>query len=150
MKIIILLPVIAFLCTYTLLGGGKNSAVKNKYVSFEISLKDSNLKAGTTGELQILLTPKKGFHINMIPPIQIIFEKSKHFESFGKPYVPAAEDTAYLDASKPVRQSFKLAKFIKEKSFTLKGTLNYYYCSESDGWCSKYSQPIEIGITVIK
>ena len=47
-----------------------------------------------------------------------------------------------------VKQQFQLSPGAPHGPVTLKGTLTYYFCSDKEGWCSKYKQPVEIALTV--
>ena len=124
----------------------------NEYVKFALSLSQKNLKPGTKGQLLISLTPKKGIHINLQPPIDLKLEKNPTIVLVGKPELAKVKvDTSeYLDASKPIKQSFTIAKAAKSGMLTLKGTLTYFYCSDSEGWCSRFKQLIDLSVTVAR
>ncbi|MBI1808057.1 MAG: hypothetical protein HYR76_13540, partial [Ignavibacteria bacterium] len=77
-------------------------------------------------------------------------EKNPAVTLSGKPELVGMKvDTSeYLDASKPIKQSFTLAKSTKAGSLSFKGTLTYFFCSDADGWCSRFKQPIDVTVTV--
>ncbi len=120
----------------------------NASVGCEASMKQKSLKAGATGQILVLLQPKKGIHINLDQPIQIKMDSSEVIASVGKPEIPMI-DTLY-DASKPIRLPVIISKNARPGKFTLRGTVVYFYCSETEGWCSRFKQPIDIPCTVTK
>jgi hypothetical protein len=150
MKSFVIAIIFFLLFPYQLIAGNDKSSPENKYVSCDIVLKQKAIKIGATGDLLISLTPKKGIHINLIPPIDIKFENTKMFTSIEKLNIPQNENTTYVDISRPIKQSFTLAKKLKPGTIAMKGTLSYFYCSDAEGWCSKFIQPIDLKITVVR
>lgn len=148
MKLLIIVVLSTFITQFSVAGDKPTPA--NEYVKFELSLDQKKLKPGTNGQLLISLMPKKGIHINLQPPLDLMLEKNPAITLAGKPELARVRvDTSdYLDASKPIKQSFTLAKSAKKGSVTLKGTLTYFYCSDSEGWCSRFKQPINLTLTV--
>jgi len=63
-------------------------------------------------------------------------------------YLPKAEKTGYLDTKRPIKYSFTLDNKIKKGKHTLKGTVRYFFCSDTEGWCNRSSQPIQLTFTV--
>ena len=137
--------VLVFLSTVI---GGDNPPTKNSFVASSVSLKQKKIKAGTEGELLITLTPKKGIHINLDPPLSVKLDSSDAVSSIGKPFIPK-KDTIF-DTSKPIRFPFTVSKNVKPGNITIQGILTYFYCSETDGWCSKFKQPLVVKLTVVK
>ena len=125
---------------------------ENKYVKFSIAMKQRELKAGAKGLLLIELKPQAGIHINLEPPIDLTVEDSSLVRLSEKLTVSKIKkDTSeYLDPSKPIKQSFTVSKHAKPGVARLAGILTYYYCSDADGWCSRFKQPIDMKINVIK
>ena len=143
----LLLACLAFSALSTTAGSESRSA-KNTNVASVVRLNKNRLHAGTEGEILITLTPNKGIHINLDPPLSIVLDSSDAISSVGNADVPK-KDTV-LDVSKPIRLSFSLSKKIKPGSVTIRGTVTYFYCSEIEGWCSKFRQPFEVKLTVVR
>ncbi len=145
--LLILLPFIA-------LSGGNDSSppANNKYVRFSVRLGQPSLKRGGTGTLLFRLAPQAGIHINTVPPIAFTLDESSGIALTGKlQHATVTVDTSvFLDTSKTIRQSFTVAPSVKPGRQMLKGTLTYFYCSDAEGWCSRYKQPVEITIAVLK
>ena len=122
----------------------------NEYVTFSAKLEKSSLKAGGRTELLITLRPKEGIHINVKPAMELKLESGSPFSLDGKLVTTSVKtDTLeLLDASHPVRQAVVLAKSAKRGTQTLRGTLVYYYCSDAEGWCSRFRQPVSLTVTV--
>jgi hypothetical protein len=122
----------------------------NEFVSVKVAVQKKVLKAGSTGELIVSFKPKGGIHINVDPPVTIKLDSSETVTSTGKTFVPAPTKEKYLDITKPVKQQFTIAKTTQPGKITLKGIISYFYCSGSDGWCSRFKQPFEIPLAVTK
>ena len=122
----------------------------NEYVTVKFALQQNKLKPGTMGELVISFKPRDGIHINLDPPISIKFDTSDAITSIEKPILPAPTKEKYFDTARPIKQRFTVSKKIKPGIMTLKGTLSYFYCSGTDGWCSRFKQPFEISVTITK
>jgi len=120
----------------------------NASVRCEVSMRQKSLKAGAMGQILVSLQPKKGIHINLDQPIQIKMDSAEVIASVGKPEIPMV-DTLY-DASKPIRLPVTISKNAKPGKFTLRGTVIYFYCSETEGWCSRFKQPIDVQCTVTR
>ncbi|MBI5475238.1 MAG: hypothetical protein HY964_00710 [Ignavibacteriales bacterium] len=121
---------------------------KNDMVDVQIKLKQNELPAGSTGEIEIKFKPKKDIHINFEPPISVKFDSSSLFSKVEKLNVPRKPKEEYLNTSKPVTQKFTLSKNIHPGKQTVKGTLIYFYCSGSDGWCSRFKYPFEVTLKI--
>lgn len=147
------LPVILLAFAQILNVFGKSNdkpAQSNKYVVFSASLSNARIKQGGSGELQLSLKPVKGIHINATPPLQLKLDSLEGLSLNGSPVIPKAKKPDYVDTSTPIRQRFTIASSLSPGTHALKGMLTYYYCSDAEGWCSKYKQPIEVKLTVVQ
>ncbi len=146
MKTFVLTILIALsLWTYVAEG---STPKKNPFVASDVTFKQKKLKPGAEGTLLITLTPRQGIHINLEPPLSVLLDSSNAISSVGK--VAITQKDTVLDVSKPIRLTFTLSKKIKPGKVTIGGVVTYFYCSESDGWCSKFKQQFEAKLTVIK
>ena len=125
-----------------------NDDKNNDDVDVTVSIKPLEIKSGGTAQLIVNFKPKKGIRINLDPPIEIELEKS--IASKGKIEIPKMKKEAYLNPAKPLKQNFTLKKNISPGTHTLKGKLNYFYCSDAEGWCSRFIQDFQLNIKVIK
>jgi len=108
---------------------------KNKYVS-----SDFKLEKGKHNEFALIVTlkPTNGIHINSEPAPSI---------KFNDPPVEILEikfdkkEKNYIDTQKPIIVKLK-SKTKNLKS--LRGELTYFYCSNSEGWCSKFVEKFEV------
>lgn len=140
---------ILLLAIYSFAAAGDTpKPVTNEYVKFKISLKEKSLKAGSTGNLLISLQPKKGIHVNLKPPIKITFDSTSALVRAGAPTIPVAD--TFLNSSKPIQQRVALAAGLKPGKAVVKGSVTYFYCSDADGWCSRFIQPFELAVNVVK
>ena len=120
----------------------------NEFVECTVSTRPSTLKPGATGMLFITLKPKKGIHVNLTPPLSVIIDSSDVVAASAKREIPKAKK--YLNTAKPIRYTFTLSPTARTGEATIKGTLTYFYCSDAEGWCSKFTLPIAQKITVVK
>jgi hypothetical protein len=126
------------------------SAYDNKYVRFEYTLNRASFAPGDTGTVFIFLTPNEGVHVNTEPPVDYEFEKQPQITFGEKAVMPKDSITGYLDAQQPVAISFTLDKKIPAGTYTVKGKMKYFFCSEKEGWCNQFVQPLTLTIQVKK
>jgi hypothetical protein len=122
----------------------------NLYVSFSAALKKGTPREGPGGAILFTLHPRKGIHINLTPPMSVTFDSSSAVKAADTLETPAMEKFPYLDASKAVVQKYTLVKPSRSAALTIKGTLTYFYCSDSEGWCSKFKQPFALTVPAAK
>ena len=127
---------------------GEAAPRPNAFVSCTVSIRPASLKPGSTGTLLISLTPKKGIRVNLKPQPTVVIDSSDVVVSSARRDLPKAKE--YLDTSKPIKHSFTLSRDVREGPAAITGTLTYYYCSDTEGWCSKFTLPIDQKITVVK
>ena len=145
-----LLTLVITLATFAGTTGGKPPA-KNSSVVFSATIKEKTINIGGTGEILISLKPQKGIHINLQPPLNITFDDDSTATLSGTMVVPSVKkDTVeYFDSSKPIKQSFTLAKQLRPGKVSLKGAFVYFFCSDAEGWCSRFKQPFTVEVTVV-
>ena len=131
-------------------GTDKSKPVQNKDVQFKSTVVEKTLRPGATGTLQITLTPSKGIHVNVEPAMSLQIDSTGAVTQVDKPAIVKDEKKGTLDASKPVTVKFTLAKTVKPGPLTLKGSFTYFYCSDAEGWCNRFKQPVEVKVTVSK
>jgi hypothetical protein len=148
MKRFIFPVILPLLLSFALIAGGNTSLPTNKYVKYEVSMKEKSFKASSTGTLLISLHPNKGIHINLNPPISITFDSTDVIVKAGSPAIPKVDTV--LNAAKPIRLPITLSNRVKPGKVSIKGTILYYYCSDADGWCSRCKQPFELAINVVR
>ena len=125
---------------------------ENNYVSFNASVKQG---ARATGSLLFRLSPRKGIHINLDPPMSVSFDSGAPVKPAGKLEVPRMGKFPYLDTARAITQPFTLSIHsaegrTKPPSVTLKGILTYFYCSDAEGWCSRCRQPFAVAVPAAK
>ena len=123
---------------------------KNEHVGFGARLAHVTLKPGASGEVLLVFTPKEGIHINTDPPMEFEWNRNRYVHFDSTTSLPKDEKTGYLDASKPVRYTFTLSGTIPSGKHTVQGTVRYFFCSDSEGWCNRFVQPVELSFTVIR
>jgi len=141
----LIISIIAGLLSTTSIAGNVR-LTNNKYVTVNVDIKGNKLKAGSSIEMLISLKPVDGIHINLKPAIELTLDSLSSAALSGTMKIPKGPE--YLDTSSPITQRILLAKKVKPGNVALKGMLTYYYCSDKEGWCSKFKQPIEITLTV--
>lgn len=130
--------------------GNHTSAYDNQDVRFEFTLNRSEYARGDTGTIFVFLTPNEGVHVNTEPPIECEFGKQSHITFGTKTVMPKDSATGYLDAQQPVAISFMLDKKTPAGAYTIHGKLKYFFCSEKEGWCKQFVQPLTLKIQVKK
>ncbi len=128
--------------------GGDTVRVENRHVKFSLALSRENVQRGGTGEILITLRPEKGIHVNLQPAIELRLDSLPGVTLSGALQLRKLDTANYLDPSKPIRQTFAIAKQRPPGAVTMRGLLTYYYCSDAEGWCSRFKQPIAVTLTV--
>lgn len=141
--------ILVFFCV-GVAGDGASPIKKNDRVDFRATLAEKSLKPGAQGTLLVSLVPKKGIHVNLIPPISITFDSTSVISDIGKIEIPKSSKPEYLEPTKPIRLSFSLSARAKNGPITLRGTVTYFFCSDAEGWCSKFKQPFEVSLKIVK
>lgn len=120
----------------------------NEFVDVQLTLSRKEARPGSTLDLVVKFKPKEGIHINLDPPVSLKFDSSAFLSKVEKLKMPKQNKGEYLDTKKELVQKFSLSKNIKAGEIALKGTLVYFYCSASEGWCSRFKHPFEIKVKV--
>jgi hypothetical protein len=128
--------------------GADKPAVVNQYVKYAGKLSAASLKPGASGNLLVSLKPAKGIHINLKPALSVRFDSLSEVRPNGDPEIPKKGE--YLDAAGNIRIPIIVPASFKSGTASLKAELTYYYCSDAEGWCSRFKQPIELSLTVGK
>jgi hypothetical protein len=123
-------------------------AKANEYVRYSASLDTGRVTAGSTARLLLRLQPKKGIHVNLVPPLSLTLDSLPPALSAGKLSIPKRKE--YLDASQPISQTLRVSPGAPPGTVNIRGMLTYYYCSDAEGWCSRYRQPVELTLTIVK
>jgi hypothetical protein len=122
----------------------------NEHVSFQIRLKEKTLRPGSSATILISMQPKKGIHINLETPTTIKLDSSEMVKATGNLILPKNPKDNYLDVSRNIQQAISLSKDAKPGALMIKGVFTYFYCSDAEGWCSKFKQPFELTARISK
>lgn len=144
MKRTLLLPLIIFFFA----AAEKKVFTTNEHVTIEMQ-GPSRIPAGKTGGIKFFFTPIDGIHINTEPKFELKLGTDSKFEIAGEPRY-ARNEKEYLEIKKPIEFSVKAKSGIQPGKYPLKGTLYYFYCSDAEGWCNRFAQPVDITITVTR
>jgi hypothetical protein len=143
--------IIPFLLLFLGMTSGNETPVKeNKYVKTEVSLSSDTVRAGTKVALLITLSPIDGIHINVDPAVEVTLENNKYATLDGQPEMNSDKETGFLDTTDPVEQQLSCNSAAEPGRYTLKGTIVYYFCSDAQGWCTKFAQPFSLRVSVTK
>jgi hypothetical protein len=148
MRTTIILTTFLFLASSAITAGSGGGNGSNSSVQFSVTAEQMKLAPGGAGTLIFTLHPKAGIHINLEPGLTITTDSSSGVTLYGKPKIPLEGQTNYLDAAKPIRQSFRMPAHASSDTLTVSGTLTYYYCSDAEGWCSRFKQPFSLQIRI--
>ncbi|MGA7161673.1 MAG: hypothetical protein WBZ48_11765 [Bacteroidota bacterium] len=141
--------IFVFLFSLCFLSGYRPSnGAELRQVRCDIHLASEKLKPGGTGEIILTFSPEEGIHINTDPPMEFQFEKNALVHFTGVTAMPKMTITGYLDTKRPVKYTFTLDKKIHAGKHTLKGSVHYFFCSDTEGWCNRSTQPIQLTFMV--
>ncbi len=127
---------------------GKPSATSPVKVSASFS--KEAFRKGEKGEILIAFAAERGYHINVDPPVELAIDSGKVIQLKGKLALPVDKSNGYLSTRSPVRQTISVPKTVTPGEHLMKATVTYYYCSDAEGWCVKYRQPVTLSFTVVR
>jgi hypothetical protein len=128
--------------------GDDPKAGSNPNVRVWVHLSRESFKPGDTGEISITISPAEGYHVNANPPVELRLDSTKAILFKGVLSQTTDRNNGYLSTRSPIRQSFYLPSTIKPGFHVLKGVVTYFYCSDSEGWCQRFRQPITLSFNV--
>ena len=129
---------------------GDKSTASNEYVKINTVVKEHSLKAGAKGTLLFTFIPKKGIHINIEQPMSLKLDSAALVSRVGDLVVPQSAKKEIMNDKKPVKQAFTISTNVNPGEIHIKGILTYFYCSDEEGWCSRFKQPIDVTLTIKK
>lgn len=133
-----------FLCF--LLGGLVSSEVDD-LLRVTASISPMRLRRGEEGKVVLKLSVKAGIAISSQPSFTIEFEPSdelifpKNFFSASDLEIEIKEKNGkeYLDLKEPIEIPFSVNMEAKRGNHKIGGKIKYFACSQSEGWCLKYT-----------
>jgi hypothetical protein len=120
-----------------------------EHVACRASLSASTFRRGDTGEIRIVLTPAAGIHVNGSPLPSLRLAPGAVAVAQGA--VDAAVNArGYLTGDSTVVQRIGIRKDAPRGTHVLRGTITYYYCSDTEGWCMRSQQALELSLTITR
>ncbi len=120
----------------------------NRYVQVEVTVAAQAMKADGSGELRIAFAPAEGIHITATPAVEFQPDSACVFVKKGRAAQHPDTITGFLSTGTPVLQAFGVAAGTPPGRHVLRGSVVYFYCSDTEGWCMRYRQRIELPITI--
>ena len=127
---------------------GGESGQDNRFVKVDVSLADTLLQPGSKGKILVLFTPVDGIHINADPPVSVKINRNRLMSLRGDPDITTDKETGFLSASTPVEQRFSVSQTAVAGEHRITGTIVYYFCSDTEGWCRKQSQAVTFRLNI--
>lgn len=112
--------------------------------------------AGANGAIAVRLVPTtQGIHVNDTPAPRLRLDPDQKVlvdrQRPEKKDVEVPADPAlalFLDPDVPVRFPVALAKGVPSGPQDVSARVTYYYCSQTQGWCRKSTDPIQVTVKV--
>ena len=120
----------------------------NVYVQVTVSLSQKTFRPGQVGVLGVTFHPEDDIHITAEPPARFSLASTRVISLTGGANREVDASSGYLSTDTPVTQRFAVSKRIRKGTYTVKGSLVYYYCSGSKGLCRKKVEPLTLVLTV--
>lgn len=119
----------------------------NEMVDVKLTVEQSQLRPGETGTVLISFKPKKGISITTDPMFELTIDTLKQFFALGNTTF-VKNTKGCLEPNRSVEQRLIVARETPPGVYCIRGTFLYYYCSDKEGWCSRFRQPVELSLTV--
>lgn len=120
----------------------------NEDVRLTVRLSADVLRPGQTADILITFAPAEDIHIVASPPVRLNIRSTRTIALSGAVRQVVDKRTGYLSEQSAVTRRFAVAKSARPGTYTVHGSVVYYYCSGSEGWCRKFVQPVEFSFTV--
>ena len=120
------------------------------HVKVYASLSKQTFKSGETGELRLTFSPEEGYHINANPPVEFTIDSGKVVLLKGELTQTVDRSNGYLSTRSPVRQTLYVPSTVAPGVHVMKATVTYYYCSDLEGWCVRFRQPVLLSFTLVR
>jgi len=112
-------------------------------------------KPGTPGAIVVTLAPlNPAIRVNEEPAPRLKLDPDQRTLVDKQPPAPTRlasfdpETARYLDPKAPVSFPVAWAPAAPKGPQTVKGTVTYFYCSKTEGWCRKGTAEVEVALTV--
>ena len=107
------------------------------------------VKAGVKGALTVSFSVAKGYAVNRTPPVSLKLTPASGIRldktEFSTPSAdPKSKDEYYVD----VPSLTVAVTAAKPGRYEIPGKLTYFFCSKSDGFCSKQAFDVKIPLQV--
>jgi hypothetical protein len=137
----------ALLCLFALAAPPRaDGQDASEHLKITLELSSDTIAAGGASEILLSFHPKKGFHVNAVPPVGFALDSGSVAALADTVVVARDTGTGYLDVRSKVRQPFTVAKTAPRGRSELKGQLTYYYCSDEEGWCRREKLPFSLPV----
>ncbi len=120
----------------------------NEYVRLEVRPASTIMRPGVAGLIELRFFPADGIHVNVDPPVKFSLDSATGLVLNGRPLMTADARSGYLSTTAPVQQKVTLGRKVAPGQCTVKGTVTYFFCSDSEGWCKRQKVPVEFTILV--
>ena len=149
MKLLILL-LFSFLLCEVFAAQPQKKMKQNPSMATEFMVNKQKMKSNGDGLILAKFIPAPGIHFNAeILPEFYVDSLAPVFFS-GDAEIPKIKKKGkeLLDERKPVTQKFAVKKNAKKGTYTIKATCTYFYCSEKEGWCNRFTVPFEFLLVI--
>ena len=143
------MSLILFLFSFILLQNDSLKQNENEHVKLISKISTDSVKSGKTFSISFKFNPSDKIKINSEPEIEFHLEINNLIK-FESQSLPKVDSLGYIKTESEIIFNFQARENIKQANTKIIGTLVYYYCSQNEGWCSKYKQKIEFPITITK
>jgi hypothetical protein len=123
------------------------------YVSLEATFQPAP-KAGAPASIAVTFTSREpDVAVNQEPPPRLALDPAQTVLSLrpvpsAKPRAQDPEAAHYLEPAIPYGFPVDVKPGTAPGEHAVKGTVTYFYCSRTAGWCRKGSAPVEVSVTV--
>jgi hypothetical protein len=123
------------------LGGGLPQVMEANY-------SDDAVEAGATGEVVVSFDVLDGYVINRVPPVQLKLQPVEGLVHDAANLVSPSEDPKSTDEYYVDVPTFDVeVEAAMAGDYEIPGQLVYFFCSKSDGFCSRQIVDVVIPVT---
>jgi hypothetical protein len=121
----------------------------NNHVTCTATLSARSFRGGDTAAIRVVLKPAPGIHVNGSPLPSLRLAPGSVAVAHGSAEA-AVNASGYLVADSAVIQRVSIRKDAPRGTHVLRGSVTYYFCSDTEGWCMRDQQPLELSLTITR
>ncbi len=118
-------------------------------IQLEASLASTTLHPGDSTDIILKFDPSEDIHLNAEPAVRVEFDSASILEPIGALRQEIDTEAGTVKTSEPLRQRVALSRKAGPGRHSVRGTVTYFFCSGTEGWCRRKAQWVQLQVTAL-